>query len=60
MGCGCGKSFSTRSVTSQSVPSSRSTIPPQIQTGTFAGKKVVSQPTPYGLGRPGTSIRRSV
>lgn len=60
MGCGCGKSFSTRTATSLPVASSRSTIPPQMQNGTFVGKKVISQPTPYGLGRPGTSIRRSV
>lgn len=60
MGCNCGKSFTQRTVSSRATPNSRSTVPPQVQNGTFVGRTVRSQVTPYGMGKPNTVVRRSV
>ena len=63
MGCGCGKTFSSRSADSRQVATSRSIVPPQVQTGMYASanRVVRSQETPYRLGgKAKTVVRRSV
>jgi hypothetical protein len=61
MGCGCGKSSMSRTVSSSARVSSNSNMPPQMQGGTFVGRTVKSQDTPYTLsGKPKTVVRRSV